>query len=141
MATVLYNDRVYAYREMVKIDAELDDAPTPKKVEQLAELRIRNFQAFDELKSYNQTGIFLFKHPLVVHHSFSSELEQMLRRDPILFLENYTKCVGNIKRYSSFINSSKKSDTEKQNARENRNRHQEQQAIYHTVLEQNLIIS
>ena len=31
----------------------------------MAELRILNLQAFDELKAYNDTGKFLYKHPLL----------------------------------------------------------------------------
>ena len=55
MATVIYNDRINTWRKMKKLDEVLDKKPKERDVAAMAELRIRNLQAFEELKAYNDT--------------------------------------------------------------------------------------
>ena len=49
MATVIYNDRINTWRKMKKLDEVLDKKPKERDVAAMAELRIRNLQAFEEL--------------------------------------------------------------------------------------------
>jgi hypothetical protein len=58
-------------------------------VRDLAELRIRNLLCFSELRSYNDTAKFLFRHPLLVHLSERYALEAKLRKNPEEFLQEY----------------------------------------------------
>ena len=44
---------------MKQLDKELSEKPTSEAVAMMAELRIRNLQAFDELRSCNDKGRFL----------------------------------------------------------------------------------
>ena len=62
MATVLYNDRINTYRKMKQLDELLEKERNAQAVADMAELRIRNLQAFAELQSFNDTGKFLCTH-------------------------------------------------------------------------------
>lgn len=74
IATILYNDRVVTWKKMKQLDELLDKKPTRRAVVDMAELRIRNLLAFSELQTYNDTGMFRYKHPLIVHRSERAEL-------------------------------------------------------------------
>ena len=68
MATLIYNDRVATFRKMRKLDEILDSKPRERDVLEMAELRVRNLQAFAELQSFNDTAMALANTllPLVV---------------------------------------------------------------------------
>lgn len=134
MVTLLYNDRINTHREMVEIDAGLDNSPTNTKVAKLAELRIRNFEAFAELKSLNDKGKFLYKHYLVAHQSLRSQLAEQLKNNSNQFLDDYANCRDNVKRYSSYLNSKTRSAKQKQKDRENLKKHQDKETVYKEVL-------
>ncbi len=74
---------------MSVIDRLLDTLPTEDLVEELAELRIRNLLCFEELEAFNNTGKFVFKHPLVQQYSLHATLTDLLRNDPDKFLKEY----------------------------------------------------
>ena len=103
MATVIYNDRINTWRKMKKLDELLDKKPKANDVAAMAELRIRNLQAFDELKAYNDTGKFLYKHPLLKGKSEFDELVKLFKKDPAEFLHKHKNVLDNIKRYKSYI--------------------------------------
>ena len=52
---------------MKQLDEQLDKKPTTQAVIDMAELRIRNLLAFEELQSFNDTGKFRYKHPFIAH--------------------------------------------------------------------------
>lgn len=103
MAVILYNERVATYKKMKQLDEQLDKNPTSSAVKEMAELRIRNLLAFDELQSFNDTGTFLYKHPLIVHQSERAQLEELMRKDPAEFLHRYKNCTDSIRRYESYL--------------------------------------
>lgn len=103
MATILYNERVATYKKMKQLDEQLDKNPTKSAVREMAELRIRNLQAFAELQSFNDTGNFLYKHPLIVHQSERAQLEELMRKNPAEFLHRYKNCTDSIRRYESYL--------------------------------------
>lgn len=103
MAVILYNERVATYKKMKQLDDQLDKNPTKSAVREMAELRIRNLQAFAELQSFNDTGNFLYKHPLIVHQSERAQLEELIRKDPAEFLHRYKNCTDSIRRYESYL--------------------------------------
>ena len=91
MATVIYNDRINTWRKMKKLDELLDKKPKANDVAAMAELRIRNLQAFEELKAYNDTGKFLYKHPLLKGKSEFDELVKLFKKDlPSFFTSTRT---------------------------------------------------
>jgi hypothetical protein len=103
MATILYNDRIVSFRKLKQLDEILDTNPTVRSVIEMAETRIRNLQAFAELQYYNDTGIFRYKHPLIVHRSEHAQLEKILKEDPAEFLRLHKCCLDNIRRYESCL--------------------------------------
>lgn len=135
MATVIYNDRINTWRKMKKLDELLDKKPKANDVAAMAELRIRNLQAFDELKAYNDTGKFLYKHPLLKGKSEFDELVKLFKKDPAEFLHKHKNVLDNIKRYKSYIKRDDRKD-KRASDRENLQRHQERKRMFKMVMEQ-----
>lgn len=135
MATVIYNDRINTWRLMKQLDEVLDKTPTPQQVADMAELRIRNNQAFAELQSFNDTGKFLCKHPILYGRSEIAGLIKLLKADPAEFLRRHKNVLDNIKRYRSYL---KRRDRKDYHAadRKNLKRHQERERLFRMVLEQ-----
>lgn len=135
MATVLYNDRINTYRKMKQLDELLEKERNAQAVADMAELRIRNLQAFAELQSLNDTGKFLCKHPLLFGRSEIAELMKLLKADPAEFLRQHKNVLDNIKRYRSYI---KRTDRKNRRAddRKNLERHREREKLFKMVLEQ-----
>jgi hypothetical protein len=138
--TVLYNARINDWRKMKTLDAEIDDHPTKTKIRDLAELRIRNLQAFRELEELNENGRFLNIHPLVKQYSLHQELKDLLKRNPSQFLEEYGKCREYVKRYKSYCKNEKRKkdpDTHKNDQR-NLKKYDERRVLMEKILsEQN----
>jgi hypothetical protein len=103
MATILYNDRIFSYRKLKQLDEQLDTTPTARSVMEMAETRIRDLQAFVELQFYNDTGTFLYRHPLILQHSERAKLEKVFKEDPAEFLRLHKCCQDNIRRYESYL--------------------------------------
>lgn len=135
MATVLYNDRINTYRKMKQLDELLEKERNAQAVADMAELRIRNLQAFAELQSFNDTGKFLCRHPLLFGRSEIAELMKLLKADPAEFLRQHKNVLDNIKRYRSYI---KRTDRKNRRAddRKNLERHREREKLFKMVLEQ-----
>ena len=134
-ATIIYNDRVNTWRKMKQFDKLLEESPTPEAVAAMAELRIRNLQAFAELQSFNDTGKFLCKHPLLFGRSELSELQYLLKTDPAEFLRKHKNVLDNIRRYKSYL---KRDDRKslRQSDKEHLARHQERERLFRMVIEQ-----
>ena len=127
MATVIYNDRINTWRKMKQLDELLETKPTAQAVAEMAELRIRNLQAFAELQSFNDTGKFLCKHPILFGRS---EIAQLIK-----FLRRHKNVLDNIKRYKSFVK--RKDRKEKRDAdKRNLEKYQEKERLFKMVLEQ-----
>ena len=135
MATILYNDRINTYRKMKQLDELLEKERNAQAVADMAELRIRNLQAFAELQSFNDTGKFLCKHPLLFGRSEIAELMKLLKTDPAEFLRQHKNVLDNIKRYRSYI---KRTDRKNRRADDLKNleRHREREKLFKMVLEQ-----
>ncbi|WP_172952400.1 hypothetical protein [Prevotella intermedia] len=135
MATVLYNDRINTWRKMKQLDELLEKERNAQAVADMAELRIRNLQAFAELQSFNDTGKFLCKHPLLFGRSEIAELMKLLKADPAEFLRRHKNVLDNIKRYRSYI---KRTDRKNRRADDLKNleRHREREKLFKMVLEQ-----
>lgn len=135
MATVLYNDRINTWRKMKQLDELLEKERNAQAVADMAELRIHNLQAFAELQSFNDTGKFLCKHPLLFGRSEIAELIKLLRTDPAEFLRQHKNVLDNIKRYRSYI---KRTDRKNRRADDLKNleRHREREKLFKMVLEQ-----
>lgn len=135
MATVLYNDRINTHRKMKQLDELLEKERNAQAVADMAELRIRNLQAFAELQSFNDTGKFLCKHPLLFGRSEIAELMKLLKAAPAEFLRQHKNVLDNIKRYKSFV---KRKDRKEKREADKRNleRYKEKERLFRMVLEQ-----
>ncbi|MFH0760737.1 MAG: hypothetical protein V2A67_04475 [Bacteroidota bacterium] len=133
-ATILYNDRINTYREMVRLDGVIDQEPTKETVKRLAELRIRNLLCFKELGTYNGTGKFLLEHPLIKHFSLRSELENILARNPDQFLKEYRNVANNVSRYRSYLNGGKTDKKKADSWKQQLKKHQEREALMKDIL-------
>jgi hypothetical protein len=124
---------------MKKLDAEIDEKPTKAKVRELAELRIRNLQAFAELQRFNDTGKFEHEHPLVKHYSLQVQLEELLRKNPGEFLDEYGNTRENVKRYRSYCNNAKRRKDPGLHKKDKLNlkKHQDKLAMMEQILEEN----
>ena len=87
---------------MKQLDESLDRKPQKRDIMDMVELRIRNLQAFDELQSFNDTGKFLYIHPLITHQSERAQLTKLLKTDPHEFLRLHKNVADNIRRYESY---------------------------------------
>ena len=119
---------------MTQIDEQLDKEPTTKAIKELAELRIRNNLAFTELQTYNDTGKFRYKHPLIVHQSERAQLIDLLQRDPEEFLRRHRNVQDSIRRYESYL---KRADRESRRIQDKEHllRHRERGALFKAVLD------
>lgn len=120
---------------MTQLDELLEKKPTEKAVAEMAELRIRNLQAFAELRSFNDTGKFLYKHPLLAGRSEFAQLLGLLRRDPSEFLRRHKNTLDNIRRYKGYLKREDRKDRRRQD-RESLERHQEHERLFQMILQQ-----
>ena len=118
---------------MAQLDEQLEEKATERAVAEMAELRIRNLLAFDELQSLNDTACFRCKHPLVAHKSKRAQLEQLLRDNPTEFLRKNKNCLDSIRRYESYLKRADRKDrrtTDRNHLREQ----QEIKALFEAIL-------
>ena len=135
MATVIYNDRINTYHKMKQLDEILEKKPTPAAVAGMAEVRIRNLQAFAELQSFNDKGKFLCKHPILFGRSEIAQLIRLLKADPAEFLRQHKNVLDNIKRYRAYLKRKDRTDKRSQD-KQNLERHQDKERLFRLVLEQ-----
>lgn len=121
---------------MKQLDEQLEIKPTAQAVADMAELRIRNLQAFAELQSLNDTGKFICKHPLLFGRSEIAQLIKLLKADPAEFLRQHKNVLDNIKRYRAYLKRTERKDRRKQD-KQNLEKHQERERLFKMVLEQN----
>lgn len=118
---------------MKVLDNELDNQPTERMIADMAELRIRNLLCFSELQSFNNTGKWLKKHPLITHQTLRYRLEELYRDDNAGFLKKYNDCCNNIKRYNSFLKSEKRTE-KRESDKELLEKHKEQKMVFESII-------
>lgn len=119
-----------------ELDAALDNNPTAKQVEAMAETRIRNLLSFRELEAYNRTGTWLYKHPLIVHRSERSSLMELYKTNPERFLKEYANCAHNVRRYTSYLKNEDRKHRRKAD-RDLLRKHQDRKVIFENILAEN----
>ncbi len=135
MATLIYNDRVVTWKQMKQLDERLEEKPVRRDIMDMVELRIRNLQAFAELQSFNDTGVFRYIHPLIAHQSERAQLIELLKHNPQEFLRLHKNVMDNIRRYESFL---KRADRQTRRTRDKDflRKHREREALFRTILEE-----
>lgn len=96
---------------MQDISLSLDTDPTADLCIEMVECDVLNYQAHQELSSYNESRKFAFVHPLVIsrmkNRSLENELHELQRIDPEKFLNEITNTRQNIRRIESNIRKKK----------------------------------
>ena len=118
---------------MKQLDIDLDNDPTEDDVREMAELRIRNLQAFDELQAFNDTAKWLFKHPLIVHRSERAELIELLKNNPDEFLRRHRNVSDSIRRYASYLKRADRASRRTQD-KEHLSRYREKNELFKSIL-------
>jgi hypothetical protein len=125
---------VATWRQLVEMDQVIDKKPTVELVAKIVETRIRNLQAFRELKEYNDKGVFVNRHPLVVRYSARQKYKMLLRGNPDRFLETYANVRENVKRYKSYLNNKKRSKDQHKNDKNNLFKYEQREALLKEIL-------
>ncbi len=120
---------------MKQLDIELDKKPSAQKVQELAECRIRNLQAFAELLNFNNSGKFLNRHPLLFGRSEFALLKKLLENNPTEFLRQHKNVLDNIKRYKCYMKRENRKD-KKISDKQHLEQHQERERLFRLLLEQ-----
>ena len=134
-AVVLYNDRIQTWRRMKELDAVLDNAPTTADITEMAELRIRNLQAFAELRSLNDRGKYLFQHPLLLNRGEYKRLKRLFALDGEEFLRQHRCVLDNIRRYRSYLKRADRAERRDKDS-ELLERHLGRERLFRTIMEQ-----
>jgi hypothetical protein len=118
---------------MKVLDSELEDKPTEASVAEMAETRIRNLLCFEELDSFNLTGRWKNRHPLLTRYSERFKLAELKKKDPEAFLCKYAACSNNIKRYKSYLHSEGRS-SRRDSDKKNLEKHMDMKVIFESIL-------
>ena len=102
-AELIYSDRVNLHRDLLKLDRTLDESPAPETIAEMVEKSVRNRLCFDELRSFNNTGRFLGRHPFVRTDDEMSRLRQLLLASPESFMNEYRNAGMNVSRYGAYL--------------------------------------
>lgn len=116
------------------LEKELDENPTPSAIIEMAELSVRHLLCFRELEAFNNTGKFLYKHPLILKNTERSRLIELLKRDPKLFLDEYGNVRNNVSRYQSFLNKKKVNPSERDKWQKQLDKHAEKLDLMSQIL-------
>lgn len=120
-ADSIFTDRINLYHRLQKIEKELDGLLEVDRdvVESMVMLSIRSELCFSELKSFNDTGQFIGKHPFIRQKDERHRVSELLRTDPDKYFDERKNIELNIARYSSQLNSRKTDNAQKERAMAN----------------------
>lgn len=132
----MYNDRIVAYRKLQQLEKVLDGSPSQSDIITTVRLRERNLLAFSELQSFNDTGRFRYKHPLIKGKSEKAELERLLKTNSSEFLRLHKNVLENITRYERFLRDPER-ESRRKSDRDLLNKHRDRESIFRYILEEN----
>lgn len=113
MADSIFTDRINCYSELKRLEADTQgETADTDTIAEVVRLAARLEMCFNELRSFNNTGKFLGKHPFIERKDERSRIFELLRRDPEGYFQERKNVELNIARYSSQVNS-KKLDADK----------------------------
>lgn len=137
-AELIYSDRVNLHRDLVALDRQLDDSPTQEAVIELVEKSIRNRVCFDELRSFNNQGRFLDRHPFVRVNDEFSRLKELLLTAPDDFMKEYRNAGQNVSRYKAKLNGKSLTDEKRESLTELLRKWSAKEEIMRECLKMNL---
>ena len=120
-ADSIFSDRINLWSRLrdIEKDTEGADEMDAALLEEIVLKSVRMELCFAELKSFNDTGQFMGRHPFIKEKDERKRVLEVLRTDPDRYFEERKNIELNITRYSSQINSKKVSPERKKRAAEN----------------------
>lgn len=120
-ADSIFSDRINLWSRLRDIEKDTEGAEEMDAglLEEIVLKSVRMELCFAELKSFNDTGRFMGRHPFIKEKDERTRVLEVLRTDPDRYFEERKNIELNITRYSSQINSKKVSPERKKRAAEN----------------------
>lgn len=120
-ADSIFSDRINLWHRLQEIEKSLDGQAEADSgtIETFIGLSIRNELCFAELKSFNDTGRFIGKHPFIKHKDERQRVAELIRSDPDRYFDERKNIELNITRYNLQINGTRSSDEQKKRAASN----------------------
>lgn len=120
-ADSIFSDRINLWNRLRDIEKDTEGAEEmdASLLEEIVLKSVRMELCFAELKSFNDTGRFIGRHPFIKEKDERARVLALLRTDPDRYFEERKNIELNITRYSSQINSRKVSQSQKKRAAEN----------------------
>lgn len=120
-ADSIFTDRINLYYKLQELEKGIDgpDEVDSDILETMVMLSIRQELCFSELKSFNDTGKFIGKHPFIRQKDEWQRVAELLRTDPDRYFDERKNVELNITRYSSQLNGKKTTQEQKDRAAAN----------------------
>lgn len=120
-ADSIFTDRINLYHRLQEIEKGLDGLLEVDRdvIESMVMLSIRSELCFSELKSFNDTGKFIGKHPFISQRTERERISELIRTDPDRYFDERKNVELNITRYSSHLNGKKATPEQKERAAAN----------------------
>ena len=117
-ADSIFTDRINLYYKLQELEKGIDgpDEVDSDILETMVMLSIRQELCFSELKSFNDTGKFIGKHPFIRQKDEWQRVAELLRTDPDRYFDERKNVELNITRYSSQLNGKKATQEQKDRA-------------------------
>lgn len=108
-ADSIFTDRINLYHRLQEAEKSIEGHSEAEStvLATLVALSIRQELCFNELKSFNDTGKFIGKHPFIKQKDERQRISELLRTDPNRYFDERKNIELNITRYSSQLNSKK----------------------------------
>lgn len=122
---------------MKVLDKTLDSDPSSDDVKEMVEKRVRNLLCFEELTSYNNTGTFAMKHPIVINKFEYAKLTSLWFGDRELFFKEFKNCMNNIYRYNGRLENKTLTDEKRANYEILLAKHTARSALFQSIVNGN----
>lgn len=134
-ADSIFTDRINLYRLLQEAEKSIDglDEADSSILETIVLLSIRQELCFAELKSFNDTGKFIGKHPFIRLKDERERVSETLRTDPDRYFDERKNIELNITRYLSQLNSKKATREQKDRAAANLEKFKTVLSLYREV--------
>ena len=117
-ADSIFTDRINLFHRLQEVERSIDgfDEADSDTLETLVTLSIRQELCFSELKSFNDTGKFIGKHPFIRQTDERQRVAELMKTDPDRYFDERKNIELNITRYSSQLNGKKATPEQKDRA-------------------------
>ena len=134
-ADSIFSDRINLFHRLQDAEKSIDglDQADSGILETIVMLSIRQDLCFSELKSYNDTGQFIGRHPFIRLKDERARIEDLLRTDPDRYFDERKNVELNITRYSSQLNGQKSTPEQKERAYANLEKFKSALSLYREV--------